>query len=161
VTKSSRFDLVEKSLLEQLEDIIENYSKYTPEIKPSTDNISIQGIKNIKNEIDKLKIQKDNLHDLLEQGIYSVDVFLERNEMILSKLETLQNNLATLEKNIQPRMGKREISEALRSAVDTYLLIDDVEIKNQVLKSVISKIIYHKPKASKFNEFSLSIELKI
>lgn len=160
-TKSSRFDYVEQDILEKLALYIEEFENEIPHIENSQNDYIEDGIKNINTEIEKLNKQKDSLHDFLEQGIYSVDTFLERNEIISSKLSALNKQLISLKSNIRPTNTKTEKISLIKSALEIYMLSDNVELKNQALKEIIDKIWYTKPKGSKPKDFQISITLLI
>ena len=53
----------------------------------SIKNLFKNRIKNLKGELEKLKIQKLKLHDLLEQGIYDTTTFLDRQKDIIDRQE--------------------------------------------------------------------------
>ncbi len=159
-TKSSRFDYIERDILKQLHELQKKYSSTIPEINTSNKLPIENAIKNIVTDIDKLNKQRESLHDFLEQGIYTIDVFLERGELINTKLNKLSLQLKELKNTDQPTISNLEKAKLITNALQAYVLIENIELKNQALKQVIDKIIYTKPKTSKSKEFVLVINLK-
>lgn len=97
-------------------------------------------------QIATLSKQLDSLRDLLEQGVYTVDVYLERERSIRDRINICKNSLAQL----QPKEKTREESLAelaprVRTVLEAYAVSTDPADKNALLKSVISHIIYTKP----------------
>jgi site-specific DNA recombinase len=119
----------------------------------------------------KLLKRKESLHDLLEEGVYDVPTFQDR-------LSTLQIRLHEVEETIQrvrdqleatgPRYGTMEqLAPAITHVLDVYTSTPTAQEKNELLKSVISRIDYDKtvrgttsPKSNP-NSFVLDIYPKI
>lgn len=159
--KSSRFDYIEDEVLNRLEKIIEQYKLEIPQLQESNDKVIFEAaVKNLTNEIDKLNKQKASLHDLLEQGIYTIDTFLERSEVITDKLNQLATQLKELN---QPKkqISHQEIIDNLTNVIQIYKHSSDADLKNQLLKSYIDFITYSKDKSKKNKDFSLTIKLNL
>ena len=78
--KSSRFDYVEKFILDSLFDYYKQLEVAIKE-KDITDNTKIykKQIESLNRELIKLMNQKNNIFDLFEQGMYDKEVFIERS----------------------------------------------------------------------------------
>lgn len=157
---SSKFRLVEDDILDALENIIREYN-----ISPKIPEDNIQErmdekiIDNIKTELKKLEIQKSNLHDLLEQEIYDIDTFLKRQEIINKKSTELENTLNNISQ--KKSIPKHERVTQIKTVLEAYRHSKNIEQKNQLLKTIINKVIYVREKGSKPSEFKLSLDLKI
>ncbi|MHC1747491.1 MAG: recombinase family protein [Cellulosilyticaceae bacterium] len=160
-TRSSRFDYVEKMLIEQLELLAKHYETSIIDIKDEDFGIIEIGIKNTMVEIAKLNKQQSSLHNLLEQGVYSIDTFLERDDLITNRLGVLNTQLLELKARSKKTISNKQLSMAIKNALSIYLLSDNIELKNQALKKIIQKIIYSKSKSSKPRDFKLTIQLRI
>ena len=98
-------------------------------------------------EEEKLKIQLDNAHDLVEQGVYTPAVFRERSEKLVSALEELGRKRAELE-TVQERLSAaKDSGESLipktEALLESYERMTNRE-RNMLLKAVLRRIEYEK-----------------
>lgn len=126
--------------------------------------IQKQLIDRLEKQMADFKAQEAKQYDLLETGIYSNEIFLERNTAIREKITLCFNQLEEAKKN-QPRPIDYE--ERVMSLKEAIAAIDDDtrtnEEKNRLLKAIIEKIEYSAKKGQPYgkNDFKLSITLKI
>ena len=110
------------------------------------------------------KKQEAKQYDLLETGIYTDEVFLERNSALRLKISDCDNLLAEAKKNLPKAVNYEEKINRLKDAVNA--LDDDTisnEQKNILLKAIIKRIEYTSEKYQPHgvNEFKLRIDLNI
>lgn len=158
-TQSSRFDYVETRIIDEITERLRIFDIKLPTFKATSNDFS-QPIQHIKSELTKLNTQKNNLHDLLEQGIYNLDTFLERGEIISNKIESLEKELAELQKTSKEKISNEDISKQIHNVLNLYGISDNIQLKNKLIKTIIDKIIYIKPKGSKPFDFQLDIQFK-
>ena len=97
--------------------------------------------------LEKLKKQRGSLYDLLEQGIYTSEVFLTRQKDLSEREKTLMEELSRLQDEIE---YERKIeSERMNFIPKCKKLIDNYEFlsvqeKNRFLKELIDRIVYTK-----------------
>ena len=126
--------------------------------------IQKQLIDRLEKQMADFKAQEAKQYDLLETGIYSNEVFLERNNALREKITLCFNQLEEAKKN-QPRPIDYE--EKVISLKEAIAAIDDdtvsAEEKNRLLKGIIKKIEYSSEKGQPYgkNDFALSITLNI
>lgn len=125
-----------------------------------------KAISKAEKELVKLNEQKNNLHDLLEQGVYSIETFLERQQTILVKSKELEEIIKEINIEIKSESEKElHYSTYLPRAkivLEEINKTDDATQKNQLLKTVIEKIIFTREKDwIKKDQFKLDIHLKI
>ncbi|WP_147539298.1 hypothetical protein [Anaerotruncus rubiinfantis] len=115
----------------------------------------------IRKEISTVERQKDSLHDLLEQGVYTVDVFVERSKLLQEKESLLKRQESAQIDAIERANGqKREVAfRKIKSVLEAYSAAD-AQSRNMMLKSVIQEIAYDKEPGSGLRDFSLTIQLK-
>lgn len=159
--KGSRFDWVENDVIEVLEKIVKEYELEPDIVDKEENNINELAKLNIEKELSKLNIQLSSLHDLLEQGIYDVNKFIERQEIINSKIEVLEKQYDDLNKSTKYTTNKLESAKIIKSVIDAYKESDNIQLKNQLLKSIIERIDYEKEKTCKPHEFKLYITLRV
>lgn len=97
--------------------------------------------------LEKLKKQRGSLYDLLEQRIYTTEVFLTRQKDLSEREKTLMEELSRLRDEIE---YERKIeSERMNFIPKCKKLVDNYEFlsvqeKNRFLKELIDRIVYTK-----------------
>jgi len=94
-------------------------------------------------EHEKLKKQLSKLHDLLEQEIYDLNTFLERSEKIKSDINKVETAIKEVEAEEEKAESIDSVITKLNNVIDRFESANADE-KNRLLKSVCSKIVYHK-----------------
>ena len=143
---SAYISLVEQIVLDTLRSWL-TYSASTQAISPERNKQpdSAALIAAQKKQIETLNRQLSSLRDLLEQGVYSVDTYLERERDIKQRISTCEAAL----KALKPAAPTREesiaaIAPKVKSILELYEIATTPAQKNALLKSVISHIVYHK-----------------
>ncbi|MGN1481701.1 recombinase family protein [Porcipelethomonas sp.] len=113
----------------------------------------------IKSELQKLKIQQNKLYDLLEQGIYTTEIFVERSAVISDKIASAESQIKKLQDEARPQAPTEETIIRLKHVIDAYQQCMDANEKNKMLKSIIRKIQYKK--TTKCNNENNNFEIKI
>ena len=151
-TVASDLDDVEREIINGLSDWLKDY-KLKWNVPDSTD--SSPAISMMQNQLlqkqkeaDQLQTQLDNTYDFLEQGIYTKDVFLTRNKMLVEKMEEIHSSIESLGDEIaleQKRLqAKIDVIPKVENILEVYWTLPDVKSKNDLLKSVLDKVIYTK-----------------
>jgi len=106
----------------------------------------ISAIERINTERKKLKKQSESLHDFLEQGVYSVETFLQRSRNISERISALDEDesrlraeFAELEQSID---CQARLIPMMARAIDLYRASSDPAEKNSILKEVIDHVVY-------------------
>ena len=127
--------------------------------------ITENNILNLKNELNKLKIQLNKTYDLLEQEIYTKDIFIERSSLLKQQIKDTNNNIIKLEsqkKQIIAKKNNREILiPKIENVIDSYFETNDIKMKNELLKSVLEKVEYTKITPKDKDDFKLKLFPKI
>ena len=98
-------------------------------------------------ELTKLNLQLENAFDLVEQGVYTLDLFKERREKLNSSISGVKERRSRISTAIE----KLEASETCQSNLipqTEELLASYAEMTNQerndLLKAILKKIEYQK-----------------
>lgn len=158
---SAPFDIVEKQILESLEEICGKL-KLEHDQSDSTCDLNTVRIDKIEKELVKLKEQQNRSYDLLEQGIYSQDVFLERQKVLNDKRISMQQELVELRSRIPVPVDHTDTIATLEKLLSQYTTLSVTE-KNSLLCSCVKKIVYYREKSNRYDQkpVSLEIELKV
>jgi site-specific DNA recombinase len=166
--KSAALALVEDRLIQILE-------QYTREFNIASENkkhdktivlLKEKAREKRQSELQDLTTQKNNLHDLLERGVYDIDTFLARQQNISERMKQIEQEIQQLDSEIQKEtMRNKNIVEYIpkvRKILQAYQDTNDVERKNQLLKSILEKVTYIRKKEwTKKDQFELQIYSKI
>lgn len=110
--------------------------------------IKKQALQKMNEELEKLEKQISNTYDLLEQEVYTVEIFMKRNQELSKRKEELLNSKQELEKDLQKLMQdetKLEIAiPRIKKVLEGYHKLEDAEDKNKLLHEVIERIEYYK-----------------
>lgn len=159
--KATQYRYVEKGLLESINqqlcelEISVQSKEYTKQ-----DNGYAVALSNIDKEIAQITAQKNSLHDLLEQGVYSIETFVERNTLLEKKLAKLQETRTLMQDKLNDMNGK-DINAIITRAKEVLQAYDSASLndRNGLLKSIIEKVTYYKEPTWKSNQFTLSVKL--
>lgn len=129
------------------------FENYMIEIKQDIEPVDLTGMKGavnvIEKEVEKLKNQLEKAYDLVEQGVYTVDVFQERSGQIKGKISDLLEEKESLQVQINAMDNYKDTRTDLIPKAERLLDSYDqmtVEERNQVLKQILKRIEYTKPK---------------
>lgn len=152
-TVSSSLPLVEKAVVNALRDKMDRLLLET-KINPDTHQEQFaETLKSIHTERQTLNRQLDKLHDLLEQGVYTIEVFLQRQKILNEKLGKLDNAEEEITRN-QKKPDLKAQTLAIRNVLNLYD-VSSPQRRNELLKSVMNKVVYSKQTSAKPNEFRL------
>lgn len=148
--------LVEQELLSFLSAWLRNYNINTglENTSPFSSEISIRkdGLSAIEKEMRTLQKQIDNMHDLLEQGVYSVDIFQKRHSQVaqqLSNLSSQRDNLLTELKRFEDLQNIKEQFAPKVSALLAGYDRNTPAANNAILKELLERVSYLKTTRNK------------
>ena len=146
---SSPLEDVETMVLEAIADIVKNerIEPTTSVIPSDTLDILKDALKNQETSLETLQKQQNSLYDLLEQGIYTTDVFLERSNTLKEQITAADSSIQNLKKKISAEQNRLKIQADFipkcEHLLDIYDTLDTPE-KNRILKELIDHIDYLK-----------------
>lgn len=170
----SYFDIVEERILDALRDWVENYKTHyaAPDASPGDESLQIKErtLAHLIAEYGKLNKQLDMTHDLLEQGVYSTDQFLERSRKVSVRLKENEDARRALQQEMEEDRKREASRSQIVPKVEHLLAVYDVlpsaTEKNEMLKEVLEKVVYLKErrarrKTDRLDDFEITIYPKI
>lgn len=156
---SSALCLVENKILLALKEWLSEYklSWESDEKESSSQLLDIKkdNLKKIEINIEKLKNQINKTYELLEQGIYSTEVFLERSSSNTEKLERLKKEKEKLKKELSTEIlkneNKKNIVPKIEKLLSVYKKLKTPKAKNDMLKDILEKVVYTKLKGGRWH----------
>lgn len=102
-----------------------------------------------------LRSQRLKAYDLVEQGVYTPEVFTERMKVIGSDLDRTAAQISALSAELsqleESDAARRQLLPNVRHVLDAYGSAATPKEKNDLLRSVLSKVTYHKTRRSRWS----------
>lgn len=171
---SSPLRAVEAHVLGSLRDWLSEYRlQFENEEKAEKSDASValkeKALRRLQAECETLRKQLDSAHDLLEQGIYSTEQFLDRSRNLSERIRKNEEDRASLSAEIsackEREIGRMQIIPKVEKLLKTYDSLPDPKAKNDMLKEVIEKVVYLKTKNGRWHhspeDFSVTLYPRI
>ena len=159
--KSATCDDLEQVIIDTLTKTINEF-KSKLNNKNVDYNIHSETLNNLKKELNNLDTQQNRLYELLEQGVYTSEIFVMRNEALAQKRKKLESSLAEVTELSKTYINYEEkivsISEAIGIIKNTNIT---PKRKNIFLSSVIKEIIYSRKKDDSDNTYNPPISISV
>ena len=160
---SSNFEIVETAVLEALRKKLGEL-KIESENKKNIINEEIKSfrssVKKIEQELSQLTTQQNKLYDLLEQGIYTQDLFLERQATLHDRKKALQSKLIEVREESPKQINYEDCIHKVSELLELYPSLNAKD-KNSMLRSVVKRILYYRPKSDRFNQHDIQIDIEL
>ena len=170
----SKFDIVEERILQALQQWLDSYRlEWEQGASPTDEEIQIdikrKAIIKAEKELETLSKQLARTHDLLEQGVYDTNTFLERSRSINERMTTAKQSITDLSEALiedEERAANRvNIIPKVEYLLSVYDELPDAQSKNDLLKDIIERIEYTKnepsPRKGPFDNFELVLYPKL
>ena len=165
--KGSTLDAVEAALKLSLKQWLQDYkvsvkpNKRGPR-KSSTAPLE-KSLEALNRERDTLVGQKGRLYDLLEQGVYSIDVFTQRQFDLATRISQTEEAI----QRVQEQLDNERYLNTMRLAIiprvehllDVYDQLETPQEKNEMLKACLEKVIYTKTEGGRYTESNMQLQL--
>lgn len=156
-TVSSPLYLIEEQLLSSLKKWLDGYilsfeeSSAPPE--PDDSHLLENSLKDYEKELSVLKEQHAKTFDLLEQGIYSPEIFQERSTILSSKINTIIVDIDKIKKSISENKKKLYQQQVFipefQKILDVYFDTESAQARNDMLKNILDSVDYTKSEPNK------------
>lgn len=158
----SRRDAVEAALMEALESWLRHYQvRLKAEPKPDACQEMEASLHKARKQLDNLAKQRGNLFDLLEQGVYSREIFLERSRLLAERTTETERQISTLENHLaslrQAESLRHSIAPRIRKVLDVYGTLETPAEQNALLKSVLDHVVYTKTARGRQSDLQLFV----
>lgn len=158
-TVASDLNVVEEAVLTSLRAWLQNFElEYNASRKKAPKNAdpaaSLRPILNgLEKELTQLDAQEQKAYELVEQGIYTPEVFQKRSKAISDQQANVRQQIASITAQIKDlerqALSREQIAPAVRSVLETYPSAKTPQEKNDLLKSVLQKVIYTKTRRNR------------
>ncbi len=116
-------------------------------------------------EIETLHTQISKIHDLLEQGIYNTNTFLDRTRELGERKKQAEADRAALQDDLELEEMREEnrisIIPKVEHLIAVYHELPTPEAKNDMLKEVLEKVVYTKEQGGRWHGSPDDFELTL
>lgn len=154
---SSTLSAVEDALLESLHGWYAELSAGEMNDAPAVSDalrLAQARAETLEKTLGRLRLQLDNAHDLVEQGVYTADVFLTRSRALSDQIEEAERQLAQAAQEAADARraadGWRDTLPRLRHVLDAYSPDLSPEERNTLLRSVLDHVVYCKTRRERW-----------
>ncbi|GHU83414.1 serine recombinase [Clostridia bacterium] len=172
---STPIDIVEKRLIEALREWLDNHRLDWSQSGAYVDchaktTLLEEAVERLKLERETLDTQLSNAYDLVEQGIYTTEHFLERSQTIQERIE--QNTLdfgrlvGELDREKNATYQTEDFIPRMEKIMEVYDTMETAHEKNLLLKDILEKAVYTKERSGAYkgtsvDDFELTIFPKL
>lgn len=119
-----------------------------------------KSIETAEKELKNIASQITKIHELLEQGVYDIDTFIDRRDSLNKRTEALKKYIISEQERRQTVLDSDlgKASAKIHSVLDVYESSDPAK-RNELLRSIVEYIIYNKEKRGSRNPFSIYVKL--
>ena len=144
---------VEEKLLEALEVWLREYKLNWIEGRKRTNinreiDLLQKAIKKSDDNLKNLEIQMEKIYNLLEQGVYTTDTFLERSRVITERIAVAKQDRQKLLFKLNQETVRNESQKVIIPKVEHILKLyretNSPAVKNELLREIINKAVYNK-----------------
>ena len=166
-TVASDLDVVERLVIRSLKSWLADFESTPLEADSAAEAAERASLSRLaaerEKELQQIDEQEMKAYDLTEQGVYTPEIFTgrmaelsRRRQAALEQLQGIRASQAKLGAVIQ---AKREIAPAVRRVLDSYDLAKTAKEKNDLLRSVLDYIEYHKSIGGRYRDSDLFITI--
>lgn len=166
-----KLDILEDEIIAQLRSWVDSYEVSCNDVftNKNKENSSLKSynklLKTLTSEYETLLKQKENLHNLLEQGIYDVDTYLDRSKALVDKIDLNRSNIELVRKDIaleeESNISLDDIIPEVKKVLQLYYKTDVMKERNDLLKKVIDSADYYREPNKRLSKFKVEIHPKL
>lgn len=156
---SSRLDYVERSVIANIQTKLDELKASRGKTKSLRDYSGV--VSGIEKELSNLQKQKNSLHDFLERGIYDVDTYIERSNIIAERTRQLntQRDELLAKQNITSAQSIDEVIKRIENVLNLYWS-STIPQRNKLLKEILTDGTYYKERGWAPNQFVISLNFR-
>lgn len=169
----SQLALIEKRVIEGLSGWLNEYRLEWSDTPAEADAVRIdaaeKAVKRSETEVLKIRGMQSRAHELLEQGVYDTDTFLERSRVLAEQLAAAEAAVSRCSSELAAERrreeNKRNIVPKVERLLEVYDTLPSAQAKNDMLKEVLEKVVYYREKAAvkggHLDEFEITLFPKL
>lgn len=167
-TVGSLRSVAEAALLDAMRAWLKNYTIDADTRAATVDAETAASVKTLEKALarakktwEELQRQKSKLFDLLEQGVYSKEIFLERQQILAGRIAEIEKQEKALHTHLaslrEAELARKSLAPRIQNVLDIYESVDSPAEKNALLKTVLDHAVYVKTKGGRYVESDLKL----
>lgn len=158
-TVASDLSVVEEAVLDALRDWLRRFElEYDAAKKKAPKGVDPAAslrplLASLEKELSQLSAQEQRAYELVEQGVYTPQVFTQRSKAISNQQASIRQQMEAITDQIRDlerqAVSREQLAPAIRSVLDAYPTASSPQEKNDLLKSVLQKVIYTKTRRNR------------
>ena len=116
-----------------------------------------------QSELQRLSAQLDRAYELVEEGVYTTEIFLERSRKIAARREETEKKLAELQADAAHRQeiaaSRAQIAPNVTRVIDAYDYAQTAAEKNALLHTVLQKVVYTKDQRDRWGGTGFELDI--
>ena len=165
----SQIELIEKRIIEGLSVWLNDYRSRYSDLPSASSSVVIEAagaaVRHWESEVDKIAGMQRKTHELLEQGVYDTDTFLDRSKLLLEQLSSARASLENARSDLAAEKlreeNKRLIIPKVEHLLNVYYDLPNAQAKNDLLREVLEKVVYYRDKRAGKGGHLEEFELKL
>lgn len=159
-TVSSDLDIVEQEVLAALRSWLRNFELDYNAAREKAHTVADPAaslrplLSGLEKELDQLTAQEQRAYELVEQGVYTPQVFTQRSKAISGKQASVRQQMETITAQIQEleamEAAQAKVAPAIRTVLESYPSASSAKEKNDLLRSVLQKVVYTKTTRARY-----------
>lgn len=160
--KSILCEVFDTAVVSEMRKWLDQYTVTVQDTEPTNDDSLNTALEMVQKQLASSQQQQDRICELLETGVYSIEVFTKRNAVLQDEIKKLKEAEVDLQKRIEEydeTMNRRKhIVPTVQKILDTYEELD-AEAQNKLWKEVLEKIDYARPETG--GDFTIKLYPRI
>ena len=128
---------LEDAVVEEMKKWLHNYTIKIEE--PKQNNNVEKALTIIENQIVNLQEQQNKICNLLETGVYTVELFSKRNAVLTEEIKELKNKKEKLKNDIKAEIKQSELIPMTQQLLDSYDILTPAD-RNKIWKLLVEKV---------------------
>lgn len=168
---SAPIELIESKILEALKEWTNSNElawRTNREVLHFSSELSLKKeiISSLNAQLTSVQKQLDKTYTLVEQGVYTPDIFKERSTKLSNEISSLKKSIFEAEQEYNSILAEQNMFEEfipqVNHLMEAYYSLENAETKNKLLKSVLKRVDYLKTERNtKGNGDNANFELHI
>lgn len=163
-TMGSYLTTVEQAVIEAMEDWLKEFelSYQQQEIDDSSEDDALQiGLAGLERELSQLDEQESRAFDLVEQGIYTPEVFIQRTKVLSARRTVLEEQYHSIAEQLEKQKklchSRKELIPRIKYIIEVYPFCSSPKEKNDLLRSVLERVEYTKTEGGRYHSSNMHV----
>lgn len=155
---SAPYRVVEEYILEELRNGLNGLILVRSRKQDNTTEIN--KLRKINAELEKVRAQQNKLYDLLEQEVYTQEIFIDRQIALKEKREALESEAALISSKANKTTNYDRVIKNLTELLESYDTITPAE-RNKLLTDSVLRIDYFRDRSNRYRQMPITVSVTL